>query len=110
MITSHIFHLMTDFYCFEENSVIVNVRIQPGSSKNSLEGIISNCLKIKIKSPPVDGKANKELIKFLSKYFKVSKMNVKIINGEKSKLKKIKLSNVNSDRWSDFLSEIKEVS
>ena len=46
---------------------IIECYIQPQSSKNELVGLYNGKLKIKITAPPVDGKANECLIKFLSK-------------------------------------------
>ncbi len=71
-----------------ENGVIINIKISPNSSKNEIikDGEI---FKIKITSPPVDGKANKSLIEFLSKTFKIPKTSIKILKGETSKEKTI---------------------
>lgn len=48
-------------------------------------------LKIKVSAPPVEGKANKALIEFLAEHFRVSKSNVKILKGEKSREKIIEI-------------------
>lgn len=66
----------------------LNVRVIPNSSKTELidEGEI---LKLKVCAAPVEGKANKAVIEFFSKHFKVSKSRVKIIKGEKSKNKTV---------------------
>jgi len=54
---------------------------------------MQDALKIKLKAPPVEGAANKELIKFLSKLLKVSKSDIVIKKGETSKNKEIEISN-----------------
>ena len=100
---------MNDFYEIKDNSIRINLLIVPKSSKNQIAGIINNKLKIKIKSPPVEGAANKELIKFFSKFLKISKSSISIISGEHSKNKIIELSGVTGDKWNKFLSDIKEV-
>lgn len=68
--------------------IIINIKISPNSSKNEIitDGSI---IKIKISAPPVDGKANKALIEFLSKNFKIPKTSIKILKGETSKEKTI---------------------
>ena len=48
-------------------------------------------LSVNVKSSPIEGKANKEIIKVLSDYFKKRKSEVIILNGEKSKLKLIEV-------------------
>lgn len=65
-----------------EDVILLKVNILPNSSKNSIVGIYNSALKVKIQSPPVDGKANKEVIKFLSKTLKLSKSKISIVQGE----------------------------
>ncbi len=79
------------FYEIKNNKVIINIKAQPNSSKNKIAGIYDeNQIKINIKAPAVEGAANKELIKFLSKTFKVPKSEIEI-KGETSKQKKVVL-------------------
>ncbi|MBC7371555.1 MAG: YggU family protein [Bdellovibrionaceae bacterium] len=65
----------------------LNVFIQPNASKNEIIGPHNGALKIKIQTPPVDGKANEELIKFLSKILEHPKKNIVILKGETSRSK-----------------------
>jgi uncharacterized protein (TIGR00251 family) len=74
-----------------QDSIIFNVRVIPRSSKSEIVGEHDGDLKVKLSSPPVDGKANKELIKILSKELKIAKSNIEIISGETSKTKQIKI-------------------
>lgn len=66
------------------DGIIANIRIIPNSSKNDIisEGDI---LKIKITAQPIENKANKALISFLSKICKIPKSSIEIIKGETSK-------------------------
>lgn len=68
--------------------LIINIRISPNAKKNEIihDGEI---IKIKIATQPIDGKANKALIEFLSKNFKIPKTSIKILKGETSKEKTI---------------------
>lgn len=72
--------------------MILQVYIQPGAKKNEIVGLHNGALKIKIKAPPVDGKANETLIDFLADFFGVPKKRLEIISGEKSRNKKISIS------------------
>ena len=74
------------------DGVIFNLRISPNASKNELVKTPEG-LKIKITAQPVDGKANKALIQFLSKYFKVPKTSIEILKGQTSKDKTILMKN-----------------
>ena len=70
----------------------IKLKITPRASKNEIVGKMSDgILKIKLKAPPVDGEANKELIKFLSKEWKIPKSKLEIISGKTSKIKIIKI-------------------
>jgi uncharacterized protein (TIGR00251 family) len=64
-----------------KDGTVLLVYVQPKAKRNEIEGVDEwrGRLKVKIKAPPVEGKANKELVKFLSK---VLGTEVKIIRGE----------------------------
>ena len=67
------------------------LKITPNSSKNEIgETMADGTIKIRLKAPPVDGKANEELIKFLSKEWKIPKTKIIIQKGLTSKNKIIK--------------------
>jgi uncharacterized protein (TIGR00251 family) len=69
--------------------VVVKVFVQPRSSRNSIEGIHGDALKIRLKAPPVDGAANKMCISFLAKCIGVSKSTVEVLSGHASRTKRI---------------------
>ena len=74
--------------------IIVSIRISPNAAKNSVIGYTDDYLKIKISSPPIENKANKKLIEYLSEIFDIPKSKVSFVFGEKSKIKRILLSNL----------------
>ncbi len=78
-----------------QDSIIFNVRVIPRSSKSEIVGEHDGDLKVKLSSPPVDGRANKELIKILAKELKVAKSDIEIIGGETSKSKRIQIRTSN---------------
>ncbi|MBU4260524.1 MAG: YggU family protein [Proteobacteria bacterium] len=71
-----------------DNSVSLDLYIQPKASKNSVCGLHGDELKLAITAPPVDGKANKAVIAFLAKLFGVAKSSVSIISGHQSRHKR----------------------
>jgi uncharacterized protein (TIGR00251 family) len=73
-------------YEVKKDKIHLFIKAQPNSSKNKIAGIYGDSLKVNIKAPAVEGAANKELIKFLSKEFKVPKSEIEI-KGETSKRK-----------------------
>ena len=61
------------------------VKVIPNAEKNEIKDFKGGILYVKISAPPVKGKANKELLKFLKRKFEVK--DIKIVSGEKSRLK-----------------------
>lgn len=59
----------------------IKLKIVPGSSKDCIMGWLGDALKVKIKAPPENGKANVAVEKFLAKSLGVSVKNVKITSG-----------------------------
>ena len=84
----------------------IKIKISPNSSKNE---IIKNKdeVKIKITAQPIDGKANKALIEFLSKEFKIPKTSIEILKGNSSKEKTI-LFNITDEQKLKRIKEILE--
>jgi len=69
---------------------MLELRISPGASKNRILGKYGDKqIKIAIKSPPVDGKANETLLKFLAEIFSVTQKNVELVSGGTSRTKKV---------------------
>lgn len=79
----------TEYYSWKGDSLIFNVFLQPRASRDSLIGLHNNAVKIALKAPPIDGEANKQLIHFLSTLFGVKKSDIDIINGKRSRRKRI---------------------
>lgn len=84
-----------------ENGIILNVRILPNSSKNCMV-CSQDAIKVKITAPPVEGKANKALVEFLSKTFKVPKTYFEIVKGETSKDKSILIKNIDDKKFNEI--------
>lgn len=72
-------------------AVTFAVRVVPRSSQNQIVGIESSVAKIRLTAPPVDGKANAALIKFLAELLDVSLAQIEIISGERSKQKIVRV-------------------
>ena len=76
------------FYRIRENQVFLNVKVQPGASKSEFCGMYGDeALKIRIRAAAVEGAANRELIRFLSKQFKVPKNEISFKSGKTAKTK-----------------------
>lgn len=69
-----------------KDGIVITLKISPNASKNEIIKS-EEVLKVKITAQPIDGKANKALIEYLSKQFKVPKTSFEILKGETSKEK-----------------------
>ena len=83
----------------KDDCLIIKLKISPNASKNEIikteEGV-----KVKITAQPIDGKANKALIEFLSKHFKIPKSSIEILRGETSKEKTLLIKTRDDDKIS----------
>lgn len=82
-----------------ENSggVVMTLRVVPRASRNEVSGEHGDALKIRLQAPPVDGKANKALIDFLSDTLNVPGQAVTIVSGETGRNKRVTVSGVTEE-------------
>lgn len=80
-----------------EEGVVCRVRVTPKASKNELTGISQGSLAIRLTAPPVEGKANKALMRFLSEIFGVSQSAVRIIRGQSARDKTVLIAGVTKE-------------
>ena len=67
----------------------LDLLIQPKASRDQIQGLHGDELKVAITAPPVDGQANSHLIKYLAKQFKVAKGQIQIVRGELGRHKSV---------------------
>jgi uncharacterized protein YggU (UPF0235/DUF167 family) len=77
-----------------DSSFVITVRAKPRSSVSSLEVDASGIWTARLRSSPVDGKANVELIGLIAKQFGCSKSSIAVISGASARLKLIRISGV----------------
>jgi len=75
-------------------TVIFAVRIQPRASKDEITGEIAGAIKIRLQAPAVEGRANEALIEFLCQLLKSPKGAVRILSGERSRIKRLEIRGV----------------
>lgn len=73
----------------EADNLVLTLHIQPGAKNNAAAGLHGEALKIKLAAPPVEGKANAALIKYLAERFDVPLSRVVLKQGDKSRHKVI---------------------
>ncbi len=68
---------------------MVKVKVIPKSSRPGIQGVDGDRLRVRLKSPPVEGKANREIVETLAKVLKVPKREIEIIKGVKGREKDV---------------------
>ena len=88
---------MSGFIQETPEGVVISVRAAPRSSKAGIDGVVGDAVKVRVRSAPVDGKANKELMEVLSDAFGLPKSAVSFKGGETSKTKRVLLRGVTKE-------------
>ena len=84
------------YYTETADGVVINVKAQPRSSRSGIDGLAGDAVKVRIRSAPVDGKANKELVETIADAFGLPKSRVEFRSGETSKQKRILLRGISA--------------
>jgi uncharacterized protein (TIGR00251 family) len=82
---------MASHYYWDGDTLVLNVYVQPRASNNALAGLHGDSLKIRLTAPPVDGKANAALLKFLAKTFAVPQSTISIESGQTGRNKRLRI-------------------
>ena len=78
---------------WQEGCLTLHIVVQTRASRDELVELNEQGLKVRITAPPVDGKANKHLIKFLAKTFQIAPSQIQLRSGEKSRHKCLVIEN-----------------
>jgi uncharacterized protein (TIGR00251 family) len=84
---------MSAFYRWQGEDLILFVRLQPRASRNEILAEQDGRLKIRLTAPPVEGKANTALRKFLAKTFGVANQQVTLEAGDSHRDKRLRIHN-----------------
>ena len=74
--------------------VTFSVKVHPRAKRTAITGTVGDALKISLTAPPVDGKANQAVIEFLAGIFEIPRSSVTIASGATSRLKVIRISEI----------------
>ena len=88
-----------------EDGLIIKLRIVPNSSKNDIV-LEDEFIKVKITAQPIENKANKALVEFLSKRFKVPKTTIEILKGDTSKEKSLLFRVIDKNKRLEIVSAL----
>ncbi len=79
-----------------DKTVLLSLHVQPKASKSRIVGLHDGCLKLAVASPPVEGKANREVVKFLATLLGVSGRDILLKSGAQSRKKRVIVSSLDA--------------
>ena len=85
--------------------VYISLHVQPGAGKEGVTGLFGTSLKVALKAPPVDGKANKELCRFFAEKTGLPRACVTLLSGETSREKRVLLAGTGLENVCSAFSE-----
>jgi hypothetical protein len=83
---------MTAWYRRNGETITLTLHVQPGAKISVIAGIHGEALKIRLAAPPVEGRANEALQKFIAELFAVPRRRVELIQGAQSRRKVVAIS------------------
>lgn len=72
--------------------ITLTLHVQPGAKRSEINGLHGEALKIRLAAPPIDGRANEALIKFIAELFEVPQRQVELKQGGQSRHKVVAVS------------------
>lgn len=80
------------FFSEQDECMVLNVRVVPRASRDGVAGVMGDALKVRIQAPPVEGKANTYLVKFLARQWNIPRDSIEILSGETGRSKRLRIS------------------
>ena len=95
---------MSDWYrVAADGRITLTLHIQPGAKKTEFAGLYGDALKIRLAAPPVDGKANEALVRFIAEALNLPKSAVNLKSGQTSRRKVLEVSGATSEALARFV-------
>jgi len=79
------------WYSWEHETLILRVKVQPKASNNAFAEVMGDAIKLCTTAPPVDGKANEQIIAWLAKGFGVAKSDLQLSSGDIARFKTFRI-------------------
>lgn len=82
---------MAEWYRSTGTSIILTLHVQPGAKQTSIAGLHGDALKIRLAAPPIEGRANEALLRFIADFFRVTLREVELKQGVQSRHKRVEV-------------------
>lgn len=80
---------MPEWYRTSGDCITLVLHVQPGAKQTTVAGLHGDALKIRLAAPPLEGRANEALLRFIADFFKVPLRNVELKQGGQSRHKRV---------------------
>jgi uncharacterized protein (TIGR00251 family) len=77
------------WYQWQGEDLILQVRVQPRAHRDAFAEPLGEAIKIQLRAPPVDGRANASLMAFLAEAFQVPRAQVRLLSGARGRSKRL---------------------
>ena len=82
---------MNEWYRREGDTITLTLHLQPGARRSEVAGLHGEALKIRLAAPPIEGRANEALLRFIAERFNVPLRNVELKQGAQSRHKRVEV-------------------
>jgi uncharacterized protein len=94
-----------DFVAPKDGGALVRLRVSPGAKSTELQGRYGEtALKLKVSAPPVDGRANAEVERFLADLVGTAPSSVRVVRGHSARDKTVFVGGIGAERVREVLS------
>ena len=88
-----------------DGRITLTLHIQPGAKKTEFAGLHGDALKIRLAAPPVDGKANEALIRFVADALKLPKSALNLKSGHTSRRKVLEVQGTTAEAIAHLMAD-----
>jgi uncharacterized protein len=88
-----------------DGAVTMLVRVQPRASKDEIAGVVDGALKVRLQAPALEDRANAALCEYLARLLKTPKSAVRILSGDRSRIKRIEVRGVTEQQVLGLLTQ-----
>ena len=83
---------MAEWYRRRDDVITLALHVQPGAKRSEIAGLHGDSLKVRLAAPPIEGRANEALLKFIAGIFAVPLRNVELLQGNQSRHKVVAIT------------------
>lgn len=82
---------MAAWFSIQNDRILLTLHVQPGAKQTAVAGLHGDALKIRLAAPPIEGRANEALLRFIAESFQVPLRNVELKQGGQSRHKRVEV-------------------